>query len=96
MRAELLEELSSEDARQVFSAGDLEVVAADLERPLSEAKRRVRSRLRAVVPRRLVRAVRPTPRPHLETRALAYRMYIASRMAELLRQDAAALSRPRA
>jgi hypothetical protein len=93
VQAELLAELSSADARQVFSTTALDAVIADLERPLSEAKRRLRSRVRAVVPRRLVRAVRPAPRPHLETRALAYRMYIASRMAAILREDAATLAR---
>ena len=93
VRAELLTELSSDDARRVFSATALDSVVADLERPLSDAKRRVRSRVKAVVPRRLVRAVRPVPHPHLDTQELAYRMYVASRMATILREDAAALSR---
>jgi hypothetical protein len=95
VQEELLRELSSDDARRVFSAPALDAVAGDLERPLSQAKRRVRNRAKAVVQRRLVRAVRPAPRPHLGTRALAYRMYIASRMAAILREDATALSRSR-
>ncbi len=94
VRSELLTELSSDDGRRVFSSAALAAVVADLERPLSEAKRRLRKRVRAVVPRRLVRAVRPAPLPHLETRALAYRMYIASRMATILRDDATILSEP--
>ncbi len=92
VEAELLTELSSDDARRVFSAPALDAVIADLERPLSEARRRLRGRVRAIVPDRLVRAVRPIPHPHLDARALSYRMYIASRMAAILREDASALS----
>ena len=95
VQKELLRELSSDDARQVFSVQALDAVLSDIERPLSQAKRHLRNRVKAVVPRRLIRAVRPAPRPHLETRALAYRMYIASRMATILREDATALSHSR-
>jgi len=93
VEAELVAELSSEDARRVFPGPGLDGVVADLERPLSEARRRLRGRVRAFVPERFVRAVRPVPRPHLDARALAYRLYIASRMAAILRDDAAALRR---
>lgn len=93
VQAELLAELSSDDARRVYAAHALDAVVTDLERPLSEARRRLRGRVRALVPERMVRAVRPVPHPHLDTRALAYRMYIASRTAAILREDAAALAR---
>jgi hypothetical protein len=89
---ELLTELSSSDARRVFGVAGLDAVIGDVQRPLSEARRRLRSRVRALVPDRLVRTVRPVPRPHLDARALAYRMYIASRMATILRDDATALA----
>lgn len=102
VEAELLAELSSDDARQVFSATALDAVVADLERssadlarPVSQAKQRLRGRAKAIVPYRLVRAVRPVPRMQLETRKLAYRMYIAARMAAILREDAAVLSHTR-
>jgi len=94
VEAELITELSSAEARQVFSGSGLDTVVADLGRPLSEARRRLRGRVRGIVPERFVRAVRPVPRPHLDARALAYRMYIASRMATILRDDAAALQAP--
>ena len=93
VREELAAELSSAAARLVLSPAALAAVIADLERPRSRARRRLRSRIRAVVPNRLVRAVRPVPRPHLATAALAYRAYIASRMATILRDDAQALER---
>lgn len=91
--AELLAELSSADARRVFSAAALERTVADLERPLSKARTRLRERVRAVLPERAIRAVRPVPRPHVSTRELAWRMYIASRMAAILTDDARALRR---
>ena len=100
VQAELLRELASADARQVFSTSALDAVTADLERPLSETKRRLRARARAAVPRRLVSAVRavglaPYVHPHLhgDARTIAYRMYIASRMAAILREDCSAVSR---
>lgn len=96
VRAELLHELSSADARQVFSASGLAMVIASLERPTTETRRRWRGRVKAVVPKRVVRAIRPTPRPHVPTGELAYRMYIASRMAAILREDCVALSEPQA
>ena len=94
VEAEVLAELSSAEARNVFSATALNTVVAVVERPSTGAGRTVRGRVRAVVPNRLVRAVRPVPRLHLDSRKLAYRMYVASRMAAILREDAAALAHP--
>ena len=91
VRAELVEELSSEAARRVFSAAALAAIISDLERPLNTAKSCLRGHVKAVVPRRLVRAVRPSPRPNTDTRRLAFRAYIASRMRTILDEDAGAL-----
>ena len=69
------------------------MLVGELERPASgeSAKVRLRSRVKAVVPRRVVRLLRPTPHAHISTRAVGYRAYVASRMAAILREDAAAL-----
>ena len=91
VRAELMEELSSEAARRVFPEAAMEAILADLERPLSTAKSRLRGRVKAVVPRRVVRAIRPSPRPSTSTPRLAFRAYLASRMHAVLREDAEAL-----
>lgn len=88
VRAELLDELSSEAARRVFSRAALATIVADLERPAGRAKSRLRAHVKAVVPRRLVRAVRPSPRPNTDTRRLAFRAYLASRMHTILGEDA--------
>jgi asparagine synthetase B (glutamine-hydrolysing) len=90
VRAELVDELSSPAARSVLSEAALTALLADLERPLSVTKSRLRARAKVVVPRRLVRAVRPAPRPHTETQRLAYRAYMASRMHTILREHAGA------
>ena len=92
VEAELLAELSSDDARRVFSATALDTVIATFERPSAEVKHMVRAGAKAVVPKRLVRRLRPVPKLHLDSHRLAYRMYIASRMAAILRADAAFLS----
>ena len=93
VEAELLAELSSADARRVFPGPGLDAVVADLERPLSEARRRLRGRIRAFVPERLRACRAPGAAPAPRCGALAYRMYIASRMAAILRDDADALQR---
>lgn len=91
VREELLGELSSAAARRVFSEAAVAAVIADLERPLSTAKSRLRGRVKAVVPRRVVRAIRPSPRPSTGTPRLAFRAYLASRMHAILQMDAEAL-----
>lgn len=85
---ELAAELSSQAARRVFAGAALDLVVDDLVRPLSEARRRLRERVRAALPERLIRTLRPAPRPHVTTRSLAWRMYIAARMAAILDEDA--------
>jgi hypothetical protein len=93
VREELLAELSSADARRVFAPAALDSLVGDLERPLSNVRRRLRSRAKAIVPKRVVRTIRPSPRPSTETKLLVFRAYIASRMAAILREDAALLRR---
>ena len=91
VRGEIMQELSSEAARRVFSASALAAIISDLERPLSSARSRLRGRVKAIVPHQVVRAIRPSPRPSTSTPRLAFRAYIASRMHTVLRQDAGAL-----
>jgi asparagine synthetase B (glutamine-hydrolysing) len=91
VREELLRELASEDARRVLPDAALAAIVADLERPLGATKARLRGRVKAVVPHRLIRAVRPSPRPATPTPRLAFRAYLASRMHAILREDARAL-----
>ena len=91
VRKEIMEELSSEAARRVFPEAALAGILADLERPLSSTKSRLRGSVKALVPHRLVRAIRPSPRPGTSTPRLAFRAYIASRMHTILLQDAEAL-----
>ena len=92
VKRELLEELSSPAARAVLSNAACGALAAELERPFGEARQHLRGRVKAVVPYRLVRAVRPEPQARVDTLRLAYRTYIASRMAAILREDAQLLS----
>ena len=94
VREELLGELSSEAARRIFSEAAVGTLLADLVRPRGEAKARLRESVKAVVPHRLVRAVRPSPRPNTGTQQLAFRAYLASRMHTILREDAGALRQP--
>jgi hypothetical protein len=91
VRGEIMRELSSEAARRVFPEAALAALMADLERPLGTTKSRLRGRVKAIVPHRVVRAIRPSPRPGTSTPRLAFRAYIASRMHTILRQDAEAL-----
>ena len=83
----------------MFSTSALNTVIADLERLLDESKRGYRNRVTAAVPQRLASAVRAVglasyvhPRLHADSRKIAYRMYIASRMAAILREDGSAVS----
>ena len=93
---ELLTELSSQRARQALAPAALDLLVAELERPaaIESAKLRLRGRVRALVPRRIVRFVRPAPRCRLTVRGAAWRAYIASRAHALLREDAALLAPP--
>jgi len=91
MREELLGELSSQAARALLSEAACAALTEELERPLGGARTDLRRWARALVPRRLVRALRPEPRPHLDAERLAYRAYLASRMDTILRADTGAL-----
>jgi hypothetical protein len=90
---ELLAELSSRRARDVLSESALDLLVDELERPpsIESAKVRLRGRLKAVVPERVVRLLRPTPRWHLHARQIALRAYIASQMNAILLDDARTL-----
>ncbi len=91
MREEMLGELSSQAARKVLSESACEALITELERPSAASAASLRRRVRALVPRRVVRAVRPEPRVRLDVSRLAYRAYLASRMATILEQDAGSL-----
>jgi hypothetical protein len=93
---EMLTELSSQGARNVLSPSALDLLVGELERPPSveTAKVRLRNRLKASVPERVIRRIRPTPRWHLHARQVALRAYVVSRMGALLTEDAATLRRP--
>ena len=96
MLAELLEELSSDRARQALPTAAPALLTAELERPVSvqTAKLRLRGQVRRMVPRRVVRALRPVPRCRLDARQAAWRAYIVSRTHALLREDAVSLAAP--
>ena len=94
LQAELLAELSSREALDVLSDAALGELVGGLERPAgaASAKTRLRGHVKAVVPERVIRRLRPTPRWHLAAPNVAFRAYIASRMAAILREDAEALA----
>ncbi|HUK77407.1 MAG TPA: asparagine synthase-related protein [Thermoleophilia bacterium] len=92
VRAEILAELSSESARRVFSAAALGTVIAAAERPATTTSGRLRDAVKTRVPKGLVSALGVRPRLHSEAPRLAYRMYIASRMEAIAREDAAAMA----
>ena len=92
MHEEMLGELSSQAARKVLSDSACEALIVELQRPAATARTSLRRRARTVVPRRVVRAVRPEPRVRLAVSRLAYRAYLASRMATILEQDAQTLA----
>jgi hypothetical protein len=90
-RRDMVDELTGElttAGLDVFSAAAVEQIVAGLGDPMRQTRSRVRQTVKAVVPRRLVRAVRPAPRPSVDPGRLAFRAYIASRMAVMLREDA--------
>jgi hypothetical protein len=90
-RRDMVDELTRElttAGRDVFAAAAVEQIVAGLGDPMRQTRSRLRQTVKAVVPRRLVRAVRPAPRPSVDSGRLAFRAYIASRMTALLREDA--------
>ncbi len=94
--SEMLEELTSSEAERICERHALDLVVARLRRPdTASAHHRLRGAARTVLPRRVRVAVRPDPGASLTTERLALRLVLASRMATLLTDDAAALSRDR-
>jgi hypothetical protein len=85
--------LEGDSAERVLSRPALDVVLAGLSRPAQQAaaRRGVKGVMRAVVPRRVIDRVRPVWPLRLGGRELAYRTYVAARMADMLAGDAAAL-----
>ncbi len=90
-RRDMVDEVSGELAtkgRDVFSAAAIEQIVAGFGDPMRQTRSRLRQTVKAIVPRRLVRVVRPAPRPAVDPGRLAFRAYIASRMTAMLREDA--------
>jgi hypothetical protein len=97
--AELTAELGSSAAQRCLSRPGLDAVIEALNAPPAAASLRqhARERMRERVPLKWRRALRGVPPPRLSTPTLALRLYIASRMATMLAEDAQALtSRARA
>jgi hypothetical protein len=94
--AELSGELSSPDAERVLRREALDqLLTAMGGGPTAVApKSRLRKAVRRLTPERAAQAVIAARRPVLDTKLLALRIYLASRMAALLGSDAAALGRP--
>jgi hypothetical protein len=89
--AELRRELGSSAADRVLGRDALDLLVGALQRPSTiTMKRKLRDVAGRVVPMELARKVRRTPALLLGTRELAFRIYIASRMQEMLRIDGAA------
>jgi hypothetical protein len=94
-RAEFLSELNGElgstRAENVLHRRGLDLLIAALDRPSTvSARRRLRNAAKKVVPMELARRVRRNPTLFLSSRELGFRIYIASRMAAMLQEDAAA------
>jgi hypothetical protein len=93
--AELLEVLSSQTAARVCPRHGLDLVIERLERPAATSARRgLRQAVRATVPSAVRRRLQPDPPLSLGAPELAFRLYVAVRMDELLREDAALRDRP--
>jgi hypothetical protein len=90
--AELTRELSSPDAESICSRAGLDLLVRRVGSTGSDtARRRTRSVVRAAVPLALRRRLAPDPPLLLGPTQLAFRVYLASRMHSLLREDAAFL-----
>jgi asparagine synthetase B (glutamine-hydrolysing) len=91
--AELRRELGSSRAERVLDGRALERLGAALDAyPDFDVRRSLRTAARRVVPDGLARRIRPNAPISLSARELSFRVYIASRMAGMLEQDAAAAS----
>ena len=88
---EIRRELGSRQAENVLDRSALERIDAALDgSPIFSARRRLRQAARTVIPDELARRLRPNAPIDLGPRELAFRFYIASRMADMLQRDAAA------
>lgn len=85
---EIVAELSSRPEQDVLPSDARELLVTELSRaPGREStKRRLRRRVKNVLPSRALRLI--PPRMGASTREIAFRAYIASRMASILREDA--------
>jgi hypothetical protein len=84
--------LESDDAERVLSHNALRTVIAGLSAEgASAARQRLRRSIRTVVPRKVLSAVRPLPTVHLSGQRLAFRTYVAVRIASVLSEDAGLL-----
>jgi len=88
---EIRRELGSRRAENVLDRSALERLDAALDGSATfNARRGLRRAARAVIPDELARRLRPNAPIDLGPRELAFRFYIASRMADMLQRDAAA------
>ena len=91
--AEVRRELGSNQAEGVLEGQALARLGAALDSsPAFDVRRELRRTARRVVPDELARRLRPNAAILLSARELAFRVYIASRMAAMLTADAAAAS----
>jgi hypothetical protein len=91
--AELVEVLSSSAAERVCGREGLDLVVERLLRPAATTARRgLRKAVRATIPATVRRRLMADPPLSLGAPALAFRMYMAARMTEILRADASALA----
>ena len=83
-------ELSSTEARKVLSDGALQILVEELQRPARAATAldTLRKRAKTALPYRVVKVLRRSPQWHLSAKRLAFRAYIAARMAAILEEDA--------
>ena len=90
--AEIRRELGSRQAEGVLDREALDRLGAALDGSTAfDARRGLREAARKVVPDELARRLRPNAAILLSARELAFRLYVASRMAALLEQDGAAM-----
>jgi len=92
--------LRDEEAERVFSRPALDVIVGGLSLPAPVAaagrgaQRGLKGAVRAVVPRRVIDRLRPVWPLRLSDRQLAFRAYVAVRMAAMLSDDARRLEGP--
>jgi hypothetical protein len=96
MRGELHRVLASGDAERLFSEEAVATLRAGLSQEApTPLWPRVRARIKAAAPERITQRLKPFPLVNITGSRLAFRAYIAVRIAELLTSDAALLRRER-